>query len=695
MQLAVRAETVSVTAFETATLIQPETTGTRTELSAQAIERMPVPAGGRGLEQVLLSFPGFAADANGSIHPRGAHNQMQYVIDGMAITDQLTGAFGTAIDPSMVQNIELFTGDIPAEYGAKISGVANITTKSGLGTGRRFTGSVQLGAAQFDTLTQTSQFSGGTDRFGYYASFHTMKSNRFLDQVSIDNLHNGGNSQRAFSRFDYQSGNDTFRLNLLAGRSSFQLANLRSQHAAGQRQRQALEDFAVSTGWVRALSPRATVDTTISYRRSWADLLPSPGDTPVSASQSRRLDTFAVATRFNRIAGRHTWRTGVDYQRFPVREDFGFAITSPEFNNPGHDNYNPAVRPYDLSRGGSWFHYDGRQTGNLGSAFVQDRVRLNRLHLSLGVRYDDYRFLVRGSQVQPRLGVSFHLQETGTVLRASYNRTYQTPVNENLLFSNSEEAAQLTPPAVREALGGGLIRIRSQRQNVYEVGLQQALFGRASLNAVYYHKDERDLHDNDNFLNTGIIFPTSLARSRVNGAEARLVVPSHHGVSASLSLTHYRVIVTPPFTGGLFLGRGAIDALTAGPFLIDHDQTLGAHGMLSWQPRPELWISTSLRYDSGLVTNPSDPRQVATDPDYADLLPYVDLVSRPPRVNPRAITDVAIGYEHRVQDRRAWDLQVQISNLFNTTALYNFQSIFVGTRLVQPRTAGVKLRFFW
>jgi hypothetical protein len=102
-----------------------------------------------------------------------------------------------------------------------------------------------------------------------------------------------------------------------------------------------------------------------------------------------------------------------------------------------------------------------------------------------------------------------------------------------------------------------------------------------------------------------------------------------------------------------------------------------------------------VRYDSGLVTNPSDPVQVATDPDYADLLPHVNLASSPPRVNPRAITDIAIGYEHRVHDRRTWDIQVQISNLFNTTALYNFQSIFVGTRLVQPRTAGVKLRFFW
>lgn len=695
LSLEVRSELVNVTAFETTTLVEPESTGTRTELSAQAIDRMPTPAGGRGLEQVLLSFPGFAADANGAIHPRGAHNQMQYVIDGMTITDQLTGSFGSAIDPSLVQNIELFTGDIPVEYGGKISGVANITTKSGLASGRRFTGSTQVGAAGFDTLTQTTQFSGGTDRFGYYASFHAMKSNRFLDQVSLDNLHNGGNFQRAFSRFDYQRTNDTFRLNLMAGRSSFQLANLRSQHAAGQDQRQDLADFAISTGWVRVLSPRTTIDTTVSYRSARAELLPSAGDTPVSAWQSRRLDTYSVAARINHVAGRHTFRTGFDYQRFPVHEDFRVAITAPWFNAPGNADFNPALLPHDLSRGGAWFQFAGRGTGALASAFVQDRVNLGRLHLSLGVRYDEYRFLVDGHQLQPRLGVSYHLRETGTVLRASYNRTYQTPVNENLLFTNSPEAARLAPPAVREALGGGSLGIRPQRQNVYEVGVQQSLLGRASLSAVYYHKDERDLHDNDNFLNTGVIFPTSLARSRVDGAEARLVLPSHRGVSGSLSLTHYHVVVTPPFTGGLFLGSGALTALTAGPFLIDHDQKLGAHGMVTWQVHPAVWVSTSVRYDSGLVSNPSDPQQVAADPDYFDLLPYVNLTAATPRVRQRAITDVAIGYEHRVRDRRVWDAQLQASNLANTTALYNFQSIFVGTRVVQPRTLGVKLRFFW
>ena len=106
---------------------------------------------------------------------------------------QRTGAFANAIDPNIVQTIELYTGNIPAEFGSKISGVANITTISGLGSGRRFSGDTQWSTAQFDTVSQVTQLSGGVGRFGYVASFTTLKSHRYLDQVSLDNLHNGGN----------------------------------------------------------------------------------------------------------------------------------------------------------------------------------------------------------------------------------------------------------------------------------------------------------------------------------------------------------------------------------------------------------------------------------------------------------------------------------------------------------------------
>jgi hypothetical protein len=81
---------VSVSASDSADLVDPAETGTRAALSQTAIERSPVPVGTRGMEAVIASFPGFAVNANGAIHPRGAHNQMTYIVDGLPISDQLT-----------------------------------------------------------------------------------------------------------------------------------------------------------------------------------------------------------------------------------------------------------------------------------------------------------------------------------------------------------------------------------------------------------------------------------------------------------------------------------------------------------------------------------------------------------------------------------------------------------------------------
>ena len=183
---------VTVSAMENVDLIDLQATGTRTQLNLAQIERMPLPVGTRALESALLSFPGFAANANGAIHPRGAHNQMTYVIDGMPISDQLIGAFGNGVDSSIVQVIELFTGNIPAEYGSKVSGVANISTQSGMGSQRRFFGSMEANVAQFDHAGTVAQFGGQTESLGYFASLSAQKSNRFLDQVSTENLHNAG-----------------------------------------------------------------------------------------------------------------------------------------------------------------------------------------------------------------------------------------------------------------------------------------------------------------------------------------------------------------------------------------------------------------------------------------------------------------------------------------------------------------------
>ena len=162
-------------------------------------------------------------------------------------------------------------------------------------------------------------------------------------------------------------------------------------------------------------------------------------------------------------------------QYFPVRERFAFGITSPGFNDPASASFNPALLPYDLTRGGGPFLFDAARAGLATGSFVQARTTWGAATVTGGVRYDDYRFLVTGRQIQPRVGVAYRLPGSAGVVRLSYNRNYQTPPNENLLLSSSPEAAALAPDSVRQALGGAYRPIAPERQNVYEAGYERAL----------------------------------------------------------------------------------------------------------------------------------------------------------------------------------------------------------------------------
>ena len=696
LPVAVQRDTVTVSATDAPAMVDTTLTGTRTAVSVTMIDQMPSATGSRGLESVIVSFPGFAQNANGAIHPRGAHNQMTYVVDGLAISDQLTGAFANSLDTGMVQAVELMTGNIPAEFGAKIAGVAVVTTRSGLGLQRAFSGETGLRVGQFDTVQSATHAGGQLGGVGYFGAVTTMRTARFLDQVSLDNLHNSGSFGRAFLRVDaLAGGRDLVRAQAMGGRSQFELANLRSQQANGQDQRQVLADWSAWVSHMRTLGIDATLESTAGFRTTTAELLPSAGDTPVTAAQDRSLSTFSVGTRYTRAGARHVVRAGADVQRFPVRESFTLGITRADFNDPASGNFNAALLPHDLTRGGELFAFADRRTGTMVSGFVQDSVRWARLTASIGLRFDDYRFLVAGRHLQPRIGVAWALPEIDTAVRASYNRNYQTPPNENLLLSSSEVASRLAPQSVRDALGGGYVPIRPERQDVFEVGVQHALFGRVSLDVSAYRKRARDQQDNNNFFDTGIIFPTTLKALRAHGFEARVTVPRVQGVSGTLSLTSSRAVSTPPFTGGLFLGQDAVDLLSAGPFVIDHDQALSVHGTINYTFAAGFWAGGSVRHDSGLVANPSDPVDVAADPDFADLLPYVDLDADVARVRPRTIVDGVFGYDARRDGRRAWGIRAQVNNLTNRTALFNFQSVFVGTRVVAPRTVSAEFRYYW
>jgi hypothetical protein len=451
-------------------------------------------------------------------------------------------------------------------------------------------------------------------------------------------------------------------------------------------------------GWTHVLSPNMTVDANGFGRLSHFELSPSPNDTPAQALSDRNLDNYGLNAALSWAPNRHEVKVGGIVKRFPIDEHFGFGITDPALNDPESEDYNPDLAPYDLTRGGTLFDFRDSRTGTYAAFYAQDTFRYKGLTANVGLRYDHNNLPTSEDQLEPRVGLAYYIQSTRTVLRGSYNRVFITPEYENILFGSSEQAATLVPPAVKDsrALGGGVLLNRSERQNAYTVGVQQGLGPKLRLDVDFWWRRATYPADQDQFLNTGIVFPITFSEGKHNGWDVRLDLAQTHGVRGFVSLGHTRAIYVPPPVGGLFLDQGAVDAITGGPFLIDHDQKLAAQGGLFWDiGHSGVWAGASLRYDSGLVTDAA-PEDLLADPDNAFAAPFVAVNSGtefdPNRIKERTIANFSLGVDlarHHVP----LSIQADLLNAFDKGGVYNILSVFGGTHVIPPRTFAVRARY--
>lgn len=698
LKLASVSETVTVTAEATAAQLETDTSVSHVDVDKSYIAKAPAAVSSRAMEEIVTSTPGFTKDENGRFHFQGAHSQSEYVVDGQTISDQTGVTFSNSIDPGIAESLEIIYGNVPAEYGEKTGAVVNIVTKSGLNTPLH--GDVFAGASRFSTYEGGVSIGGGSEQLGVFASITGSWSDRFLDPVNPDNLHNRGDTRRGFLRLDHASSDlqSRVRFSALLGATNRDVTNTYTQEAAGQDQRVHSRDQNYSFGWTRAFSSNTLLDASAFARLSSFELFASPNDTPVTATSDRTLDNFGVNVSLTKVVGDHDLKFGGTFKRFPIDEVFGFGITDPGFNDPESDRYNPDLAPYDLTRGGQPLDFREKRSGNYAGLFIQDNLRYKNLTANLGLRYDRNDLPLTESQAEPRIGVAYYVESTGTVLRGSYNRIFFTPEYENILFGSSALAASLVPPEVKDSreLGEGVLLVRSERQNAYTVGAQQALGKDVRLDFDLWWRRSRNAGDQDQFLNTGVVFPLAFDAGKYNGWNLRLDLAQSHDVRGFLSFGHVHAIYVPPPVGGLFLDAEFLDAITGGPFLIDHDQKLQAQGQLFWYLGGSgAWLGANLRYDSGLVTDAS-PDELLQDPDDAFAAPYVDIHSGedldPNRIKPRTIANFSFGLDLA---RRGVPLSIQadLLNAFDKQGAYNIRSVFGGTHVIPPRIFAVRVKY--
>ncbi|MCA1623572.1 MAG: hypothetical protein LC778_07155 [Acidobacteria bacterium] len=217
---------------------------------------------------------------------------------------------------------------------------------------------------------------------------------------------------------------------------------------------------------------------------------------------------------------------------------------------------------------------------------------------NVGLRFDNYRGIVKGVGVQPRIGFSYLIDRTKTILRASFARTMETPYNENLILSSA--------PSELRGQGGILGAttddpLRIGRRNQYNVGLQQQIGKYILFDADYFWKYTDNAYDFNVILNTPITFPIAWAQSKLDGLSLRVNLANFKNLSAFYVAGTSRARFFPPETGGLFF----LDEIPSGVFRIDHEQKFQHSFQAQYQLARLKGIAPYFlfgwKYDSGLV----------------------------------------------------------------------------------------------
>jgi len=578
-------------------------------------------------------------------------------------------------------------------------------------------------------------------------------------------------------------------------------------------QRSKIGTFNIAPSWTHVLNTHA-VSTLGAFVRHddynyypssdpFADLGP-PSLQRQSVGQNRTLTNAGIRSDLSYVKGINQIKAGVTYEQTFLNENDTLGIVDPTYNAPCitaatvtavnpfayvaapgltaadcpgntgtyqanqrgtpttpsnapgsafYPYYNPILAPYDLTRGGIPYTFNGHTDVKELALYLRDVITKGNWSLNLGLRGDLYNGLTIARQAEPRVGAAYNIKKTNTIIRASYARTLESPFNENLILSSIGcENAVLNPLLLCGSASGAL---SPGFRNEFHAGLEQA-FGRYLVfSGEWITKYTHNGYDFSVLGNTPITFPIEWHNSKIPGYAGRVSVPEIHGFSALMVFSSVAARFFQPQIGG----AGATVATGAGlPFRIDHDEKFNQTTHFQYQPwKRGPWVGFNWRYDSGMVAGATPcfgvnvpyndcpgsvviggvnnismgASNVGEIPLSADQeaeagftcngvratptspLPFNCPASsfgstlikvpapnaenddhNPPRIASRNLFDVSIGHDNLFHgDKYKWSAELTVINVANNFALYNFLSTFSGTHYVTPRSLTAELGF--
>ena len=715
-------------------------TGGRTIYTAETISSLPSISAGTLIENIITSSPGVVPDEDGRLHVRGEDAQLQYVIDGIPITNNQTRIYTTLMNAGIIKSLDFQRGGINPEYGVATAGVLSINTKSGFDKPFFAHAYGDIGSYNMNDFGLEAGGNIG-QRAGLFLAYSGLNTDRYLDPVSFSDsvdigepYHDYAHSNNFFGKFDALVTDDIDLVTLFSyGKTTFQVPNSfpssaqdqvheNTNYTAGFRLLAGLSSKSLLSILGYARSDKVTARSNgLLYINNFQDSILALNNEKYFIGNDREIKNIGGNIEFNTsIFSDDNFRAGVGGELFPIDEFFTFAITNPDLSNPDISGGDVRFRSYDITQGGTPFLVDTSYTGSRYFAYAQEVFDYNKWHFIIGVRYDHINLLENEDNISAKVGTSYTLSDD-LVLRASYNRLVMMAPIENILVSSSSQAYALV---TAEQQFGVPQNVKSEKSHVLELGSSYLYNRFLTVDLDVYGKLIDDFIVKVELGNSGIIFPANLRKGFVAGGELQFRLNNWNNFSGFLNFSttaSFGIIPEDssisPVSGGLILGEEGQNYKHpfAGEdfFPTEHNQIFTAVMNLTYNNPTGYFITFGSRFDSGLPfdlagengkgLSAEESRIELRKRGYPDEV--IDLLSLEPEAdNPDSpdksvashfIIDLAAGIDLREISSIPVRLTGTIANVFDTMYLYKFESTFGGTHFGLPRTFSLRAEVFF
>ncbi len=542
------------------------------------------------LNRLIETLPGIVRFSYDEPVALGFHG-VTYEIDGAPLPLATSSNFAQVVDPKVIDSLEVYTGDFPAEYGGdRMGALVNIITDRPTDIAEGFYGELTGGGGNFGQAIGQLNLEGRAGDTEVFLDLNSQRTNYGLDAPTYVPINDDSSQTDEFLRtitqinsrstlaFDYGNQFSQFQIPINTNPNNPidpEISVPGTDDVQREYDRFSSLNYTLTSQdgngvfqvipWYRSTQIVYAGDLPLDVLATLPNPITGSIDHLIGLDQDRLASYVGLNVSDSRATGTHAWKIGIDTDRENFHANQTFACYYFDCATTG-----TPVTPY-------YPVYTAQaQAGSQIGAYAEDTwTPIPILAIQYGLRYDHSTGYVGGNMLEPRIGVNLQVDQKN-ILHVYYGRFYAAPQLEDV-----RQACALLGAGSGTCAASPVYNLQPERDAYFEMGLQHTFNAHLVGYVNTMERNVINVLDTTQLLNTPLFAVFNNALGRYEGVDLRLVDTLDNGNSWFLTTTVSRS-EAGGISGSTFLFGPAPNPpgvpLTSTELLSpeDHDQTVAS-----------------------------------------------------------------------------------------------------------------------